>query len=505
VLNIHPSIDDTDPQFAAAQKTAGGGLTSPPGGCAFYRSSPKCYVFDWGKPAQAKAYFNLQNPFLDDGISAFWLDWCCDASTVSTPGLTPDSWINNLYAQQLIARGQRGFVLSRIGSGIFDLNSYLGDLDAPASGAWADHRSAIAFTGDAASDWQTLAYEAQFTPAESAAIGEPYISNDIGGYSGNHLADALYVRWVQLGAFSPIMRLHSNHGERLPWDYNTAAELPAEEFLRLREALVPYLYDTAWQATQTGLPMAREMVIGWPSEPAALKATSQWMLGDSLLAAPITSAGTTGSRSVWFPPGVWDDFFTGQQITGPSSQTVTDGFSQAPVYIKGGGIVPMAPPMSYSSQHSLTPLTLRVGAAGSGSTTLYEDAGTGLGYQHGQYAKTHIRYVTDGFGDGQLKVFPTQGSFPGQIGRRAYIVQIVGVGEPLDVEMNGRPEAGGPTGPLNLATTFASTAGYDTWSYDVTTRTLTVSVVRQSIRTPLSVSFQSAGAPLPVALGRQVG
>jgi hypothetical protein len=504
VLNIHPSIDGSDPQFAATQKTADGGLTSPSGGCAFYRSSPKCYVFDWGNPAQAKAYFNLQTPFLNDGVSAFWLDWCCDASTVSTPGLTPDSWINNLYAQQLISRGQRGFVLSRIGSGIFDLNSYLGDLDAPASGAWADHRSAIAFTGDATSDWQTLAYEAQFTPAESAAIGEPYISNDIGGYSGNHLADDLYVRWVQLGTFSPIMRLHSNHGERLPWDYDTAAELPAEEFLRLREALVPYLYDTAWQATQTGLPMAREMAIGWPGESAALHATNQWMLGDSLLVAPITSGGTTASRSVWFPPGEWDNFFTGQQITGGRSQTATDGFSQAPVYIKAGGIVPMAPPMSYSSQRPLTPLTLRVGGGGSGSTTLYEDAGSGLGYQHGQYAKTHINYATDAFGDGELRVFPTQGSFPGQSRRRAYIVQIVGVAEPQGVDVNGHPEAGGPTGPLNLASTLGSTPGYDTWSYDATTQTLTVSVVSQSIAAPLSVTFQSSVAPLGASFSNQI-
>jgi hypothetical protein len=503
VLNIHPSIDDTDPQFAAAQKTADGGLTSPDGGCAFYRSSPKCYVFNWGNPAQAKAYFNLQTPLLNDGVSDFWLDWCCDASTVQTPGLTPDSWINQLYAQQLIARGQRGFVLSRIGSGIFDLNSYLGDLDAPGTGPWADHRSAIAFTGDATSDWQTLAYEAKFTPGESAAIGEPYISNDIGGYSGNHLADDLYVRWLQLGTFSPIMRLHSNHGERLPWDYDTAAELPAEEFLRLREALVPYLYDTAWEATTTGLPMTREMAIGWPNDAAALSATSQWMLGDSLLVAPITSPGTTASRSVWFPPGSWDNFFTGQSVQGGSSQTVTDGFSTAPVYIKAGGIVPMAPPMQYSAQRPLAPLTLRIGGGGSGTTTLYEDAGSGLGYEHGQYTETPISYLTDSAGDGTLHVGRTVGKFPGQIHQRAYIAQIVGVGSPLAVEINGRPEAGGPVGPLNLATTFGSTPGYDTWTYDQTTQTLTIYVVKQSTHTPLLVTFQSDSTAVPGSFGKQ--
>jgi hypothetical protein len=495
VLNIHPSIDSTDPHFAATMATADGDLKDPSGGCEFYRSSPTCYVFDWAKPDDVTAFMNLQTPFLDQGVSSLWLDWCCDASEVSNPGLTPDAWINQQYAQLMESRGQRGWVLSRIGSGIYDANGYLGDLDVPATGAWADHRSAIAFTGDATSDFTTLAREAVFTPGESAAIDEPYISNDIGGYSGNHLADDLYVRWLQLGLVSPIMRLHSNHGDRLPWDYSAPAAAAGEQLLRLRERLIPYLYDTGYEAVQTGMPLAREMVFGWPTSQDALAATSQWMLGDSLLAAPIVTAGTTASRTVWFPPGRWTDWFTGQTVVGAagsgSEMSVTDGFSQMPLYIKAGGIVPLAPPMLWQNQHPLNPLNLRVATGAAGSTSLYEDAGSGLGYEHGQSTQTPIAFTPVGAGGGALTVSPAVGAFPGQLKARGYVVNFMDVAAaPARVRVDGvlvRP-ARVPI-KLDLSGTQGVLGSRDRWSYDAGARTLSVEVVPQSTASTVKVTY----------------
>ena len=94
------------------------------------------------------------------------------------------------------------------------------------AGPWSDHTSAIAFTGDAWGTWNTLAQEVALTPDE-ATIGEPYVSDDIGSYLGPPPGQALdppdlYDRWVQLGTFQPILRLHSNDGDRLPWQYPAA-------------------------------------------------------------------------------------------------------------------------------------------------------------------------------------------------------------------------------------------------------------------------------------------
>jgi Glycosyl hydrolases family 31/Domain of unknown function (DUF5110) len=488
VLNIHPSIDDTDPQFAAAQQRAHGKLATSSGDCQFYRQNPTCYVFDWGDPDQAAAYFDLHRPFNDAGVSAFWLDWCCDASTVSTAGLTPDSWVNELYAQHARARGQRGFVLSRIGSGIFAMNPALGDVDAPASGAWSDHRSAIAFTGDGTSDFPTLAFEARLTPAEGAAIGLPYVSHDIGGYSGNHLPDDLYLRWLQLGTFSPVMRLHSDHGDRLPWDYDSAAEIPAERFMRLREALVPYLYDTAEQAHRTGLPMTREMVLGWPDEQGAAAATDQWMLGDDLLVAPIASAGTTASRGVWLPPGSWTDFFTGQTVAGPGTRTVSAGLDRAPVWIRAGGIVPLAPPMSHVGARAVDPLTLRVAPGAAGRSSLYEDAGDGLGYEHGEAARTPLTYQEPAPGAGRLVIGPASGSFPGAPATRAYVVQFLASARPSSVRIDGHtvraaPDAADP----DMTHTDGAIPGKDSWSYDPAMRIVSVRVAPRRVGSSLVV------------------
>ena len=92
----------------------------------------------------------------------------------------------------------------------------------------------------------------------------PYVSHDIGSFAGNHLPEDLYMRWVQFGAFQPVRRLHSDHGDRLPWQYADAVRGAAANFLRLREAMVPYLYATARQAYDTGLPMARALYLEWP-------------------------------------------------------------------------------------------------------------------------------------------------------------------------------------------------------------------------------------------------
>src|ERR1700760_644902 len=100
------------------------------------------------------------------------------------------------------------------------------------------------FTGDTPATWDMLKFEALFARDEAAA-GITQVSDDIGSFHGDHLADDMYVRWVQMGAFQPIDRLHSDHGDRLPWNYTGAAATDAAAFLRLRESLVPYTYTLA--------------------------------------------------------------------------------------------------------------------------------------------------------------------------------------------------------------------------------------------------------------------
>jgi len=471
-LNIHPSIDVTDPHFAATQAAAGGTLKTSSGDCAFYRSSPPCYVFDWGQPAQAKAYFALHAPFQAQGVRQWWLDWCCDASTVSTPGLTADSWINHLYASDEDAEGYRGFALSRIGSTLTKANGISPFYAVPVGGPWAEHRSTVHFTGDAPSTWNTLAYEAGFTQQE-ANIDMAYVTDDIGGYSGKHLADDLYVRWVQFGTFQPILRLHSDNGDRLPWEYDGPAREAADKFLRLREALVPYLYTTGREAYDTGIAMVRAMQLEYPDDPAAVAATHEYMLGDNLLVAPVTTPGNMAATPVWLPPGSWTDLFTGVTYHGPSTQTITSDFDTMPVFVRGGGIIPEQEPVSHVEPGYAGPLILEVAPGANGSSTLYADSGEGHSYEQGDYTFTPLRYRDRGLtgAGGQVEIDPPAGH-GSKLRTRGYEVEFLGVDHPGPVGIDGHGLGAG-----------------DSSSFDAATHTLTVVVAPRSTSTPVVVSW----------------
>ncbi|GIM96349.1 TIM-barrel domain-containing protein [Paractinoplanes toevensis] len=423
-LNVHAAISGDDPQFAAAQATAKDKLT--PATSSF---APNPFRFDWGDADQAAAYRQLHQPFEDQGVRQWWLDYCCDDSTVSTPGVTPDSWVNELYRRDGDERGQRGFSLARIGA------AYPAYTTPGGSGPWAEHRSTVHFTGDTRPDWPTLAFAAAMTPAEGS-IGMSYVSHDIGSFAGKHLPDDLYLRWVQLGAFQPILRLHSDHGDRLPWEYSDAVAGPAADFLRLRESLVPYLYSAARQSYDTGLPMSRALYLEWPELDAAYQHDTQYLLGDSLLVAPVTTPGLATTTSVWFPPGTWTDFFTGATFRGPATRTVGVTPDHMPVYVRAGGIVAQRAGDTNVAGQAKDKLTLTVYPHASGTTRVYEDAGDSLGYRAGQFAQIPARY-TEGRSP-SLTVGPVAGTYPGAPGTRHYTVAFADVSRPHTVTAGGR-------------------------------------------------------------------
>jgi hypothetical protein len=461
-LNVHAAISGDDPRFAAAQATAKGKLT--PATSSF---APNPYRFDWTDPDQAAAFTQLHKPFEDQGVRQWWLDYCCDDSIVSTPGVTADSWVNELYRRDGDARGLRGFSLSRIGSS-FPAYTTVG-----ASGPWAEHRSTVHFTGDTRPDWATLAFAAAMTPAE-ASIGQSYVSHDIGSFAGTHLPDDLYLRWVQLGAFQPILRLHSDHGDRLPWEYSDTVSGAAADYLRLRESLVPYLYTAARQNYDTGMPMTRALYLNWPEQDEAYRHGTEYMLGDSMLVAPVTTPGLSTTTSVWFPPGTWTDFFTGATFRGPATRTVGATPDRMPVYVRAGGIVAQAPAAANVAGQAKDRLTLTVFPHASGSTSVYDDAGDGLAYRTGQSARIPVRYDEGRLS--ALTVGPVAGNYAGAPATRRYTVAFADVSRPHFVTASGRPAP---------------------WSYDAAKRRLTVEL--PATASNRSVTVVHDGAALTVA------
>jgi Glycosyl hydrolases family 31/Domain of unknown function (DUF5110)/NPCBM-associated, NEW3 domain of alpha-galactosidase/Carbohydrate binding module (family 6)/IPT/TIG domain len=437
-LNIHASIQDNDPQLAATQALAGTPLADD---STCFAPGGMCKVWDWSSVPQAESYFALHQPFESQGVSFWWLDWCCDSSTASNPGVTPDAWINHLYAQELANKNQRGFVLSRTGS------SYQNPDEVYPAGPWAGHTSTLAFTGDTWGTWNTLAFQAQLA-GDEASIDEPYISDDIGSFLGQPPGNPtavtsddpdIYARWVQLGAFQPILRLHSSHALRLPWDYPQPADGIAASFLRLREALVPYTYTLAAQSVGSGLPITRPLYLDYPGQPAAYTNPAEYLYGSDVLVAPVTTPGTVSTESVWFPPGQWTDWFTGATFSGPSEQTLTVPLDRMPVFVKAGGIVPEQAPMSHVGARPAAPTIVRVYPGAAGRFSLYQDAGTGTGYLHGEDSHTQIDTWPSRDGrDTNVAIGPAAGRYPGQPSTRSFRVQIERLSAPDRVLLDGR-------------------------------------------------------------------
>lgn len=485
-LNTHPSILASDPQFAQAQTTAKGKLTK--GGCASGASAGgDCYTFDFGDPDQLEAYMDLHRTMDEQGNDFWWLDWCCDNSQSSVPGVTPDAWINQRYAADADRAIGRGFVISRA-YGSLQAGGYSGQQGLP-TGPWADKRTTVHFTGDTSSTWGTLRSEVGYTPGESAATGMSAVSHDIGGHNDttgltgsetytdggvtrttHKLPDDLYARWVQLGTFQPIDRLHSNHSDRLPWQYGTQARKSADTFLNLRENLVPYTYSLAQEAATTGVPVVRATYLEYPDEPQAYAtAGSEYFYGSDMLVAPVTTPGTTATTPVWFPPGRWTDYFTGETYTGGTTQNITTGLDRMPVFIKAGATIPTrTDDVTSNGKAPLTKVTLTVAAGADGTSSLYEDDGTTSGPGHS--AVTKIRY-REHASRHTVTIGPAAGSFQGQVERRQWTVTLLGVTESTRVSVGGKGVAPRAT------------------HYDSAAHTLSVTLPPRRAHTSVTVSY----------------
>jgi glycosyl hydrolase family 31/carbohydrate binding protein with CBM6 domain len=465
-LNIHPSIDGSDPKFAEAQAISKGTLQRT--GC---NSGADCYSFDWGNADQLEAYFKLHRDMQPKGVDFWWLDWCCDNSRSSQAGVTPDAWINYQYAKRTDS-----FAFSRA-YGSLQSGGYSSPTAVP-TGPWADKRTTLHFTGDTISNWETLQFEVGYTPGESAATGLAAISHDIGGHTrglqepgaepkSTKLPDDFYARWVQFGTFQPIDRLHSDHSDRLPWQYGAEADASATKFLNLREKLMPYTYSIAAEATRTGTPMVRPMYLAYPGEQDAYaSAGSQYLYGPDLLVAPAVTAGASATTNVWFPPGSsWTDYFTGRTYQGGTSAQITTTLDTMPVFVRSGGlVVTRTDSVTGDAQKPLTAATVTLAADADGSTVVTEENSQNLKHPV-TTTLTHRRFGARH----ELRIEGARGGSPKHPLRRAWTISARNTTAPHRVTVNGHPVTG--------------------WVYSASTRTLTVTLPSTPTDRPVTVAF----------------
>jgi len=166
--------------------------------------------------------------------------------------------------------------------------------------------------GDPQADWGGLAGNLR-SGLSWGLTGAPFYATDVGGFYGDQRDPVLYVRWLQAAVFSAHLRLHGI-GPREPWSYGPEAETLAREALDLRERLRPYLQTVVAQASATGLPVQRPMVLACPQDKASWAFEDQFFVGDEILVAPCLNP--EGRVTVYLPQGRWAWLDSGEPISG---------------------------------------------------------------------------------------------------------------------------------------------------------------------------------------------
>jgi alpha-glucosidase (family GH31 glycosyl hydrolase) len=414
---------------------------------------PQRIYFDLSNQQQAEVSMReLHGPLMQQGVDVWWVDGGSGAADM--PGLNEQLWTNKVfydYTQQQTR--QRGFILGRYGD-------------------WGSERYPGFFTGDTYSEWPVLAYEVAYS-ARGGNVLVPYISHDIGGFHGAKIDFDLYARWIEFGAFSGLLRMHSAHenprdgNTRMPWLYGNRGVELMRKYFTLRTELIPYLYTYSWVTHRDAIPLLRPLYLEYPALEEAYRHSHEYFLGAELLVAPVVEP--DGRHSVYLPPGDWIDFFSGKRYTGDRSFTAQYAVDAMPVFARAGAIVPEQGASEYSDARPLDPLIVNVYGVGEGRFDLYEDDGVSLDYER-EYAHTLMTHESAADGSQQLRVAPTQGTFRGQPSARAYEVRIHASGKPNSISVNGRP------------------AGH--WSWDAAQATAVVTVPRHSIRDPVSVAWR---------------
>lgn len=337
--------------------------------------SKKQYPFDITDKKYVEGYFKiLHKPHQDMGVDFWWIDWQ-QGSKTKIPGLDP-LWALNHYHSMDIARDgdRRPLILSRF------------------AGA-GSQRYPLGFSGDTAQTWAVLDFQPYFTSTASN-IGYTWWSHDIGGHHHGYKNDELYIRWVQYGVFSPIMRLHSTANEFMgkePWKFSEPVCRIATDFLRLRHRLLPYIYTMNYRTHHDGKALCEPMYYHYPKEEEAYCCPNEYFFGSELIVAPITTPRNKhtllGGVEVWLPNGRYTDIFNGRIYEGNRKLPMFRDDASIPVLAREGAIIPLD--MNDKTNDCSNPENMEILIyRGNNEFTMYEDDGETMNYQKGECAFT---------------------------------------------------------------------------------------------------------------------
>lgn len=428
-------------------------------------------VYDAYSPEARDIYWK----YLDDGIFKYGMDtWWMDSTDPDHLDFKPSDLdqktylgsfrkVRNAYPlmavggvyehQRAVTSDKRVFILTR--SGFVGQQRY-------GSNVWS---------GDVGSSWENLRKQ---VPAglNFSLCGMPHWNCDIGGFFAgqynkswndgtapkNPLYQELYVRWLQFGTFTPMMRSHGADTPREIYQFGKKGEPvydAIEKMIRLRYSLLPYIYSTSWEVTHRQFTIMRALMMDFPADKNVWDMGDEYMFGKAFLVAPVLEAQYTSekevkvdeqsgwnrdnagkakedvasvdftqkkSASVYLPEGTaWYDFWTNEKLEGGQEITCETSLDLIPLYIKAGSIVPLGPDVQYATEKTWDALTLCVYPGADGSFILYEDEFDNYNYEKGAYTEIPMAWDES---SRRLTIGARKGSYPGMLESRKFTVRM---------------------------------------------------------------------------------
>lgn len=395
---------------------------------------------DFARAEVRSWWAELHREFLEMGLAGIWNDMneptvLDTADRTLPPGLVHNRegrWVaheefRNIYALNMALATREGWLKYRPQERCFILTR---------SGFAGIQRYAAMWTGDNRSYWEHLKMSIPML-LNMGLSGVAFCGADIGGFAED-ANEELLIRWTQLGVFYPFCRNHTEVGtvDQEPWAFGARCEEICRRFIRLRYTLLPYIYNLFYEASQNGAPVFRPLVFEYESDENCHGIFDEFLLGSSILAAPVYEPGRS-VRAVYLPEGKWMDWWSGEVLEGGKYYLAEAPWERMPLFVRAGAILPlMSRPVSYTEERPWEVVFHLFPGGSEGEYVFYEDDGCSLDYRKGRYNLYRLRYSLSGEGL-ILEWEKAYGGFPE--GQKEFEVVLKNDGEVREVRVNGRP------------------------------------------------------------------
>ena len=382
-----------------------------------WNASSKRFMQGW--------YDKILRPMEHDGIDFWWLDWQQWDNDKEFPRLSNIWWINyTTFTDMERHHDTRPMLYHRWGG--------LGN-----------HRYQIGFSGDAIISWKSLDFQPYYNSTASNVL-YGYWSHDIGGHMGADSIDPeMYIRWMQFGAFSPVLRTHSTKNAGLnkePWVFADKERDIIRDIIKQRYSLAPYIYTMARHAYDTGVSLCRPMYYDYPDTKEAYSNRNEYMFGDNFLVYPITKPMNDGvsEQNVWLPAGCdWYELSSGTMLKGGQSMERRFLLDEYPVYVKAGSIIPQYGDVkNLRNNDEAVTVTVYPGNVNT-QFDMYEDNGNDKQYATA-YATTQLSSTHSADGTLCVKIGARKGEYSGMPSHRQYRLKLVASAVPEKVTVDGK-------------------------------------------------------------------